>query len=67
MTWRRKRMLRLHLKDADFSVEGVLLGFEAGHYRLGAGKHLEDAGRTRPLDGETWVPRENVIYAQVVG
>lgn len=60
-------MLRVHLKDADYSLEGVLVGFEAGHYRLAAGRHLEDAGRSRALEGETWVPRENVIYAQVVG
>lgn len=65
--WRRRRLLRLHLKDRDFSLEGVLVGFEAGHYRLAAGKHLEDVDRTRALDGETWVPRENVVYAQVIG
>jgi hypothetical protein len=55
------------MKDKDFSLEGVLLGFDRGHYRLAAGKHMEAADRSLPLEGETWVPRENVVYAQVIG
>lgn len=63
----RKRMLRLHFKEKDFSVEGVFLGYRAGHYRLANARELAGAGTSRALSGETWVPRANVIYAQVVG
>jgi len=55
------------MKDKDFSLEGVFLGYTAGHYRLTNGKHLEAADRTIPLTGEVWVPKEGVSYAQVVG
>ena len=78
VSWLRPRppepcLLRLHLRDKPFSIEGVYVGIDAvlGEYRLRNGKHLDEApdggARTRGLDGETRVPRENVIYAQVIG
>lgn len=67
VNWRRKRLVRVHLRDDGPSLEGVLLGVERGHYRLAAGKHLESEGRTHDLAGETWVPRANVLYLQVIG
>lgn len=48
------------------SVEGIFLGFDAGHYRLANAKLLETTDRTHEL-GETWVPRERVLHAQVLG
>lgn len=64
---RRKRILRLHLTDADASIEGVFLGFAAGHYRLANARHIVAAEQSVPLDGEAWVPRGRVLYAQVIG
>jgi len=66
MLRRRKRLLRLHLEGREESVEGILLGFEAGHYRLANARLLETAERSIGI-GETWVPRDKVVYAQVVG
>lgn len=68
MVLRRKRLLRLHLLDATDSVQGVFMGYHAGHYRLGK-PELVGLGGTRELDGgpELWVPRARVLYAQVIG
>lgn len=65
--WRRRRLLRLHLVGQAPSIEGVFLGFEAGHYRLVKGLFLETAQDSHDIVGETWVPRERVLYAQVIG
>lgn len=67
MFTRKRRLLRLHLEGGQPSIEGVFLGFEAGHYRLAAAKLLEAADRTIELHGEAWVPRERVLHAQVLG
>lgn len=67
MTWRRKRLVRLHFDGKDASLEGVLLAVQSGHYRLANASHLESEGRTHALDGEAWVPRERVLYLQVIG
>lgn len=66
MLRRRKRLLRLHLEGRDESIEGIFLGYEAGHYRLANAKLLETAERSIGL-GELWVPRERVLHCQVVG
>lgn len=63
---RRRRLLRLHMEGNRPSVEGVFLGFEAGHYHLANATLIEAAERTHEL-GETWVPRERVLHAQVLG
>ena len=67
MTWRRRRLVRLHFDGKDFSIEGILLSVTATHYRLANASHLETDERTHALDGETWVPRANVIYLQIIG
>lgn len=61
----RKRMLRLHFKDADHSIEGIFVGFAAGHYHLQKGVLWEARDRSLEI-GETWVPRERVLHAQVL-
>ncbi len=61
-------MLRLHLESkSDASVEGIFMGFTAGHYRLANARHVAAEEQTVPLEGEAWVPRDRVIYAQVIG
>lgn len=69
MNWRfrRRRLLRLHLIKQEPSIEGVFLGFQAGHYRLANASMLETTERTHALEGETWVPRDRVLYGQVIG
>ena len=63
----RKRLVRLHLVDQNRSFEGVLVGMDANHYRLANPKQLESAERSFELQGEAWVPRDRVLYVQVLG
>jgi hypothetical protein len=64
----RKRLVRLHLADDQPSMEGILVGKDADHYRLAAAKLLlENPDRTLELQGEAWVPRSRVLYLQVLG
>jgi hypothetical protein len=48
------------------SVEGILLGRSAGHYRLAQAKLIEAPDRSHPI-GETWVPTGRVLMVQVLG
>lgn len=66
MLKRKRRLLRLHLDGGQPSIEGIFRGFEAGHYRLANAKLLRTTEQSLPL-GETWVPRERVLHAQVLG
>ena len=62
---RRKRMVRLHLKDSQPSVEGFFTGFWAGHYVIRVAKILVGETETETLDGpDLVVPRENVVFMQ---
>lgn len=67
MTWRRRKLVRLHLQDPHPTVEGVFTGMVAGHYRLLKPELLEATDRTQQLGGELWVPKERVVFVQVVG
>ena len=69
MVWGRKRKVRVHFKPAvaDASVEGILIGQWAGHYRLANARQIEDSERSFNLDGpELLVPRENVLHIQEI-
>lgn len=68
LAWRarRKRLVRLHMIDVEHSVGGILLGFVGGHYVLAKPKIHETEERTIPLDGLLEVPRERVLYVQVI-
>lgn len=67
MTWlRRKRMVRAHIEGQEFSVEGILVGLEAGHYKLANATHIASPSESWNLPGVTWVPRERVLYLQEV-
>lgn len=63
----RRKLVRLHMRDAAPSVEGVLLSRWGGHYRVANPKLLESPEVTHELDGELFVPRERVLYVQVIG
>lgn len=63
---RRRRLVRLHLDGDGRSVEGILIGRSAGHYRLAQAHLLEAPDRSHPI-GETWVPAGRVLLVQVLG
>lgn len=63
----RKRLVRLHMRESYPSVEGVLLKRWSGHYVVASPKLLESAEISHELEGELYVPRERVLYVQVIG
>lgn len=67
MRFGRRRLVRLHLEDPAPSIEGVLVGVVAGHYRLLKPELLEATDRTSQLDGELWVLKSRVVFVQVIG
>lgn len=58
------RLVRLHLKDDRPSIEGFLRWRPGSHYRLLKASVFEAEDRSHSIDGETWVPRENVLFLQ---
>jgi hypothetical protein len=65
-----KRLVRLHLeegKGVPFStMEGILVGRRSGHYVLLRPGIVEAEDRVVPLDGVAEVPKERVIFVQVL-
>jgi hypothetical protein len=62
---RRKRMVVLHLKDDQPSVEGLFTGFWAKHYVIRLPKVVVGENATTELEGgDLVVPRENVVFMQ---
>lgn len=67
MMWRRRRHVRLHPDGQRPSIEGILVGFWAGHYVLRTPSLLVAEGETIALDGsEVRVPKANVIFVEVL-
>jgi hypothetical protein len=56
----------MHLQ-AGPTIEGVLAGRTAGHYVLWAPKVLEGEDATLTVSGHVEIPRERVLFFQVVG
>ena len=63
---RGKRRVRLHLDGTDASIDGVLLGCWGGHYVLTLPRVVEAEDRSVPLEGMVEVPRERVLFVQVI-
>jgi hypothetical protein len=63
----RKRRVLIHLVDSRSSFEGILVGIDANHYRLANPRELVTADQTRDLTGDLWLPRQRVLYVQVLG
>ena len=63
----RKRRIRLHMKDGNPSIEGILVGTVDGHFLLKAVKLLKSTEETISLEGDVEVPRSNVLLLQRVG
>lgn len=64
---RGKRIARLHLAGDLPSLEGILVGCWSGHYVLLQPKVIETSDRTVALEGTVEVPRERVVFVQVLG
>lgn len=66
----RRRLVRVHFRGDEATLDGVLLARSADHYRIGLPKLLEaDSNqqvRTTPLDGEAEIPRERVLFLQLL-
>lgn len=56
----------VHTKENGPSFEGVLTGSRAGHYVVANCVLLETAEASHALDGDVWIPRENVLHVQVI-
>ena len=65
-TIRGRKLARLHIRDADPSLEGILVGVTAGHYVLLNPKLVEAEDRTHALQGHIEVPVGNVLFVQVL-
>jgi hypothetical protein len=64
MAFTRKRLVRVHQADGP-TIEGILLQ-RRPDYRLAAPKLLEEEDRTVPMDGEAEIPRERVLFVQLL-
>lgn len=58
--------VRLHLYNADESVEGVLVGMRAGHYHLVNAVVWTTADHATKLVGDAYVPERVVKLVQEV-
>lgn len=59
-----KKRIIVHLKNGA-TIEGTLMEVMSDGAILRAAKLLDDAGKATPMAGETFVPRENVAFAQL--
>jgi hypothetical protein len=69
--WRSKRLVRVHFRGDEATLDGVLVARNTDHYRIALPKVLQtdssDDLRTTPLEGEAEVPRERVLFLQLLG
>lgn len=66
MLFGRRRLVRAHLEGNLPTLEGVLVARSPDHYRLALPKMVEAEEQTMPLDGEVEIPRERVIFLQLL-
>lgn len=59
-----KKRIVVHTR-AGLSIDGVLMEHTEDGLILRAAKLLGDDGKQTSMAGETWVPRENVAFAQL--
>ena len=66
----RRRHVRVHQSDPAPSIEGVLVGKpwrNAGHYVIRKAGLVLAPGQTVDSDSkEIWVPRERVLFVEVI-
>ena len=61
---RRKCLARVHQENGP-TLEGILVA-RRPDYRLAAPKMIEGEDRTVPLDGDVEIPRERVVFVQLL-
>jgi hypothetical protein len=61
----RRKRVRVHQKEGP-TIEGVLVGSLDAHYRLLKPVLWENASVSHDLQGEAWVPRERVVFVEVI-
>jgi hypothetical protein len=61
----RRRLVRAHMTGGQ-SFEGVLIHRSPDCYRLAMPKLLSEEDQTLPLDGEVELPRERVLFLQLL-
>jgi hypothetical protein len=71
MLWGRRRLVQVIQSGDGPTIEGVLVHKSLDCYRLRAAKLLvetddEHQVQTRPLDGEIEIPRERVLFVQLL-
>jgi len=59
-----KKRITVHTRQ-DQTIEGVLMEQAQDGVILRAAQLLKEGGKATPMAGETWVPRENVAFAQL--
>jgi len=64
--FRRRRMVRVHLKGDAPSISGFYRGRWGGHYVLDIAKLHESVTSTVPLEGRVSIPIANVLFLQDV-
>lgn len=62
----KRKQVRLHLYKSDPSIEGVLMERPNGFYRLAKPELVLEQNQNHSLEGEVWVPREHVMFVQVL-
>jgi hypothetical protein len=65
MLFGRRRLVRAHMNSGP-TLEGVLTHRSVDCYRLAMPKLLEAEDQTVPLDGEVEIPRERVLFLQLL-
>jgi len=63
-----KKKCRFHLRDSNFSIEGVLAARTKTEYVVWAPKVItsKDAPEVGELEGHVEIPRDNVLFYQVI-
>lgn len=61
----RRKKVRIHQSDGP-TIEGILVGSLDSHYRLLKPKVIASVSESYDLTGEALVPREKVIFVEVV-
>lgn len=67
--FRRRRLVRLHLKNDPRAIEGILTHLDRDHYYLEHTRIImaPDRAKDVPVDGRAWWPRRDVLYLQELG
>lgn len=62
----RQQMVRLHLEGNNPSIEGMLFEKPGDFYRLLKPELISAENSNVSMDGEVWVPRDRVLFCQVL-